>query len=59
VIEEHRLLMEAVLSRNGDRAHAAARSYFGLSLSILEAEVQSRPALESAGTGKGPRLRAQ
>jgi len=28
--------MEAVLSGNGDRAHAAARSHFGLSLSILE-----------------------
>jgi FCD domain/NAD dependent epimerase/dehydratase family len=45
VIGEHRLLMEAVLSGNGDRAHAAARSHFGLSLSILETELQSRPAL--------------
>lgn len=51
--------MEAVLSGNGDSAHAAARSHFGLSLSILETELQSGPALESARTGKRPRLRAQ
>ena len=55
VMGEHRLLMEPVLSGNGDRAHAAARSHFGLSLSILEAELQFRPALESARPGKRPR----
>jgi len=44
VIEEHRLLMEAVLSGDGDRAHEAARNHFGLSLSVLEAELNSKSA---------------
>ena len=52
VIGEHRLLLEAVLSGDGDRAYAAARSHFGLTVSILTAELEANLTTAGARTVK-------